>query len=513
MATLTLPRRHLLGAGLGLALLGPYTRAAGVDYPFSLGVASGDPLPDGFVIWTRLAPRLNLPRAVPVRWEVASDAQMRHLVKAGATHAHPAAGHSVHVEVAGLAPGRPYWYRFTALGEQSAIGRCLTAPPPQALAPLRLGVVSCSHWELGYFSAYRHLAAQQPDLVLFLGDYIYDNSFPDGHPQKIRSHHSANAVTLADYRARYALYRTDPDLQALHACAPSVATWDDHEVQNDYAGRWSQNPEQAVASFMAQRAAAYQAFYENMPLRRAQHPTAQGLRLYRRLRFGALAQLDVLDGRQYRDLQACPQPGASRGGHLAPLSCPDLYAPQRSLLGFEQEHWLYQGLASSQARWNLIAQDQLIAPFWQHNGTDPALSTWTDGWGAYGANRERLMAAMHRAKLRNPVCFGGDIHSYWVTDLHLEDRNPDSAKVATEFVGTSVTSYGPPYEAFMKMMGENPQVKFFDSRRRGFMAVDLNPQRMDVTLHSVSDPRDPQAALGTLARFVVEDGLIGAQRV
>lgn len=512
MAPLTLPRRQLLGASaatLGLALLGPFGRAVGASYPFSLGVASGDPLPDGFVIWTRLAPTLNLRQAVPVRWEVARDAQMRQPLRAGVATAWPEAAHTVHVDVRGLAPGRPYWYRFTALGAQSPIGQSLTTPPAHAMTPLKLGVASCAHWEMGYFSAYRHLAAEQPDLVLFLGDYIYDNSFPADNPLRVRSHGSGNARSLADYRDRYALYRTDPDLQALHASAPCVATWDDHEVQNDYAGRWSQDPAQSVPAFMAQRAAAYRAFYEHMPLRRAQRPQGDGLRLYRRLHYGALAQIDVLDGRQYRDIQPCLEPGASRGGRLAPISCADLDDPRRSLLGIEQERWLYQGFATTGARWNLIAQDQLLSPFDQRRA-DHLAGAWTDGWSGYGANRERLLHAVHQHRLRNAVFFGGDIHSFWVNDLHLNGQGPTSPIVATEFVGTSVTSYGPSYGGFMKMMADNPHVKFFDSRQRGYLIAEVQPGHMTVALRGISDQKDARATLGTLKQYVVQDRCAGA---
>ena len=303
-------RRRIL-TGLAVAgafsILSPFARSAGVDYPFTLGVASGDPLPDGFVIWTRLAPLFNdadgrggLHRAVPVRWRVASDAAMTRIVRQGEVMATERFAHSVHVEVAGLEPGRPYWYQFDGLGAQSPVGQARTTPPVQAMASARVGFVSCSHWERGYFSAYRHLAAEQPDLVFFLGDYIYDSSFAPESGKVLRSHGSGNAVSLSDYRNRYALYKTDPDLQALHAAAPSVATWDDHEVQNDYANQWSQDPKVPVAQFLQQRAAAYQAFYEHMPLRSSSVPKGPDMRIYRRLDYGRLARFHVLDGRQYR---------------------------------------------------------------------------------------------------------------------------------------------------------------------------------------------------------------------
>ena len=269
-------RRRVL-AGLAVAttfsILSPYTRSAGVDYPFTLGVASGDPLPDGFVIWTRLAPLFNavdgrggLSRAVPVRWRVASDVGMTRIVRQGEVMTSERFAHSVHVEVAGLQAGRPYWYQFEGLGAQSPVGQARTAPPVQAMTSARVGFVSCSHWERGYFSAYRHLAAEQPDLVFFLGDYIYDSSYAPDSGKVFRAHGSGNAVSLSDYRNRYALYKTDPDLQALHAAAPSVATWDDHEVLNDYAGLANREGLSA-ALFARRRAAAYRTYFEHMPIR------------------------------------------------------------------------------------------------------------------------------------------------------------------------------------------------------------------------------------------------------
>lgn len=478
------PGRRRVLSGLAVAtafsILSPFARSAGIDYPFTLGVASGDPLPDGFVIWTRLAPLFNaadgrggLNRSVPVRWRVASDAAMRRIVKQGEVMATERFAHSVHVEVAGLKAGRPYWYQFESLGAQSPTGQSRTAPPVHAMASARLGFVSCSHWERGYFSAYRHLAAEQPDLVFFLGDYIYEKSYAPDSGKIIRPHSSDEALDLAGYRNRYAQYKTDPDLQALHASAPSVATWDDHEVQNDYANRWSQDPGTPVAAFLKRRAAAYQAFYEHMPLRATSLPRGPDMRIYRNLDYGRLARFHVLDGRQ----------------------C------------WQQEAWLDQGLAQSRAQWNVIAQDLLVAPLLQHVPASQALGHWTDGWDGYRATRERVMASIERRRASNPVFWGGDIHSFWVTDLHARAHDSDSRIVATEFVGTSVTSDGQSFDAILPF---NPHVKFFESRWRGYVAVELEERKMLTHLRIISDPRDPYASVSTLKSFVVESGRAGA---
>ncbi len=512
-------RRILSGLAVAgaFAILSPFARSAGVDYPFTLGVASGDPLPDGFVIWTRLAPLFNdadgrggLRRAVPVRWRVASDASMTRIVRQGEVMATERFAHSVHVEVAGLEPGRPYWYQFAGLGAQSPVGQARTTPPVQAMASARVGFVSCSHWERGYFSAYRHLAAEQPDLVFFLGDYIYDSSFAPESGKVFRSHGSGNAVSLRDYRNRYALYKTDPDLQALHAAAPSVATWDDHEVQNDYANQWSQDPKIPVAQFLEQRAAAYQAFYEHMPLRASSVPKGPDMRIYRRLDYGRLARFHVLDGRQYRSEQPCILANGSHQGHIADNTCSDLRDPRRTMLGWEQEAWLDRGFAESQAQWNVIAQDLLVAPLIQRDQTTQQPRRWTDGWDGYMANRERMLASIQRRKLKNPVFWGGDIHSFWTTDLHADANDLDSPIVATEFVGSSVTSDGPAFEAYKALLPLNPHVQFFDSRQRGYVSVEIAEQKMLTHFRVITDPRDPTATVSTLKSFAVEPGRPGA---
>ncbi|MCP3048912.1 alkaline phosphatase D family protein [Xanthomonas euvesicatoria pv. allii] len=514
-------RRRILIAGASLAaagLLSPFARASGSADPFTLGVAAGDPLTDGFVLWTRLAPRPldpdgrgGLRAAVPVRWQVASDPQMRTIVRQGETIASPVWGHAVHVELTGLAADRPYWYCFQALGARSPIGSARTLPAAHRTPDAaRFGFVSCSHWELGYFSAYRHLAAEQPDLVFFLGDYIYEYSNHGEAAHKIvRPHGSGECLDLAGYRNRYALYRTDPDLQALHAGSACVATWDDHEVQNDYANRWSQDPSIPVDTFLARRAAAYRAFYEHFPLRARHRPHGADMRIYRSFDYGQLARFYVLDGRQYRSEQPCPQANGWRGGHVVADSCRQRTDPQRTMLGWEQERWLHGGFAQSPARWNVIAQDLLVAPMRQA-GRDGVVGHWTDGWDGYPATRERMLDAIANTRLRNPVFWGGDIHSYWVTDLKADPGDDASATLATEFVGTSITSDGQSNDELHATMAANPHVHYVDGQTRGYVSVTLTPGQMETRLQGISDRRDRNATVSTTKRFVVEDGRPGA---
>lgn len=510
-------RRQALGL-LGLGLSAPWFAGCSAREPqpdpFTLGVASGDPTAEGFVIWTRLAPDPlaldglgGLHSPVEAQWEVALDPGLRQVVQRGTAMALPQTAFSLPVTLAGLAPGRPYWYRFTALGHQSRIGRATTLPP-LASAPerLKLVVASCSHYENGFFSAYRHMTEENADLALFLGDYIYDSNFP-ATTQAVRRHGMPPATDLVGYRRRYALYRTDPDLQRLHAELTCLMTWDDHEVQNDYAGPWPANPHISLADFARQRQAAYQAFREHAPLR-AWRTQGSGLRLYDRFNFGQLAQIHLLDGRQYRSEPACAT-DQTRGGHLVAADCPGRNDAGRSMLGEAQERWLMEGFRSNSTRWNLIAQDVLMAPLRQRlpNGDE---GRWTDGWDGYPATRARLLQGVASSRVANPVTLGGDSHSFWVNDLHLDAEDERSPVVATEFIGTSITSNGPNYAEFAKLRPENPQIRFFESRLRGYLALDITRERLQADLRTITDRTRPDAARGTLASFVVEAGRPGA---
>ena len=405
-----------LGA-LGSCRNGPEPRLK--SNPFPHGVASGDPDADGVVLWTRVSEQALLEagvheRVVPVRWELASDDGFGRIVASGAHDARPELGHSVHVEVGGLAPGRPYWYRFITAGEASPAGRTSTLPAPGTAADrLRFAFASCQNYEQGFYTAYRHMAGEDLDLVLHLGDYIYERRFGDS---RVREHEAGEVHTLDEYRARYALYRSDPDLQAAHAACPWVVTTDDHEVDNNWAGDTpedDQDPEQ----FLLRKAAAFQAFYEFMPLRSTSMPRGPAIPLSRRLRFGDLADFHILDGRQYRSDQAC--------GDGRRTMCAEALGPERTMLGAAQESWLFDGLAASRSRWNVLANQVMIARL---EGASPngEAAVSMDRWDGYPAAQTRLMSFLDRARPPNPVVVTGDIHSNWAADLKADFRDPAS---------------------------------------------------------------------------------------
>ena len=511
-------RRRLLKALAAAGMLsavparaGPTAQARFAAFPFSLGVASGYAQSSGLVLWTRLAPAPLAPaggmdgEVVPVRWEIARDPAFRTVVTSGTAYAEPNWAHSVHVEVSGLEPATPYWYRFAAGDAVSPTGRTHTTPPSGASpARLRFAFASCQQYEQGYYGAYRHIVADDPDLVVFLGDYIYESSW--GH-DLVRSHGSGEPVTLEEYRRRYALYKTDPDLQAAHAACPWLLTWDDHEVQNDYANDRSQslnNP----SWFLARRAAAYKAWYEHQPVPRAMRPSGPAARIYTRSGFGDLAEFFVLDDRQYRSHQACPRPGRGGAAVVDPAACAELADPARTLLGAAQEQWLHAGLASSPARWTLVAQQTRMAQLDERPG--PGRLAWTDAWDGYPAARARLLEAL--ARKRNPVVIGGDIHAFNVTQLKLDFDDPSARVVASEFVGTSISSQGWAQQRFDALRADNPHVLLADSRYRGYVRMELTPTGLKADLRAMEDVRTRDAACRTLASFFVEDGEPGPQR-
>jgi alkaline phosphatase D len=475
------------------------------QYPFQLGVASGEPLPDSVVIWTRLAP-VPLegggmsPESVAVQWQVATDENMRQIVRQGEAIATPEFAHSVHVEVEGLQPRRWYWYRFRAGDAESQIGRTRTsAAPNEMLGQLTFAFASCQDWQNGYYTAHQNLAKEDLELVVFLGDYIYDGG---SRSDTVRSHRTPAAFTLADYRNRHALYKTDPNLQAAHAAFPWIVTWDDHEVQNDYAGDRSAFGD-SPAQFLRRRAAAYQAYYEHMPLRRDRMPQGSKLQLYRRFSFGDLAQFNILDTRQYRTQQPC-------GGGFKPR-CQQAFDPKATMMGRQQEQWLFQGLSQSPARWNIIAQQTVFAQF----DLDPRSKSELfnlDQWDGYVAARQRLLKFLAERQPANPIVITGDVHSSWVHDLKLDFNNPSSPIVGTEFVGTSISSNFP--KKFIPTAtiatSRNPHTKFFNGTYRGYVRCHLTRDRLVTNYRIVSTIREPEATVRTLASFVVENGQLGA---
>jgi alkaline phosphatase D len=488
--------------------LNPKPRFA--SFPFSLGIASGYPHPAGFVIWTRLAPVPQAPgggmpaEVVPVSWEVANDEGMRDVAASGTAYASPDWAHSVHVEPSGLQPGRTYWYRFSAGDARSAVGRAHTAPAPSAsVSRLRLAVASCAHYEQGYFGAYRHLAADHPDLVIHLGDYIYESSWGRDH---VRRHGAPAPITLDDYRARYALYKTDPDLQSAHLVCPWLVTWDDHEVENDYADDLSQNLD-SREWFLARRAAAYRAWYEHTPAPRAMVPLGPYARIYTRVGYGTLASFFVLDDRQHRSHEACPRPGRGGSNTVEVSKCPEIADPKRTLLGAEQEQWLDAALASSTTQWSVIAQQTLMAQF----DRNPAAGrkAWTDGWDGYPAARQRLLDSIRSRQTKNPIVLSGDVHSFNVSDLKRDFDDPASETVASEFGSGSVTSQGAPMERVKPLLAKNPHVKLVESSKRGYVRLELTPEGCRADLRALDTVKTADAACSTLESFVVEDGRPG----
>jgi alkaline phosphatase D len=481
-------------------------------YPFTLGVASGDPSPNRVVLWTRLAPERLEPdggmphRWAPVVWRVAKDPGMRRVVRAGIALAVPELAHSVHVEVGGLEPRREYYFQFRYRDELSPVGRTLTSPSRwSAVSSLDFAFASCQRWDEGYYSAYRRLAEEDLAFVVHLGDYFYEYGI-DEHggfrnvpvPDQFRP----ECETLERYRLQHGLYKSDPDLQRAHQRFPWVIAWDDHEVQNDYAGLAPVFGEPNPA-FTARRAAAYQAFYEHIPLRASARPRDGNSLLYRRMSWGDLAEFSVLDARQYRTDQPCGDGEFPR--------CPESLDPAVTMLGREQEAWLRDGLESSRARWNVIAQQVMMGQL-DHNRGDPRIY-WHDAWDGYPVARQRIIDHLAAARIRNPMIITGDWHSTFVNDIKADFSDPDSATVATEFVGTSISSngdgpvYGPYYGP---MIPANPHIKFFDGDRRGYVRCRVDRGGWRTDLRMVTTVSRSDAPVYTFASFQVEDGSPGA---
>ena len=476
-------------------------------YPFTLGVASGDPVADGFVLWTRLAPHPleggGMPQEiVPVRWEVARDARFLHIIRRGEALAAPELGHSVHVPVGGLEPDRWYFYRFLAGGEASPIGRTRTFPAHGTPKDrLRFAAASCQHFGQGYFTAYQAMMHDDLDFILHLGDYIYET---DTGPT-VRFH-LPEPITLEDYRNVHALYKSDAHLQAAHAWHPFAVTWDDHEVDNDYAGDQSED-RMPVEAFLKRRAAAYQAYYEHMPLRPRARPNGPAMTLYTSMTFGDLAHVALLDNRQYRSDHACQGPD-NFGGQLI-ADCAEREAPDRTVLGPVQERWLLGQLTKAKTRWRVIAQQMLMAPLDQRLGDGH--TWWSEAWDGYPAARRRLLGHIAERRIENCVVLGGDVHSFWVTDLKADFADAASPVVAAEFVGTSVTSGGISYDQVARILPENPHVRFFESRERGYILADVTHDRWRSELRVVSTITEPNATVRTLRAYVVNAGRPEAQ--
>lgn len=488
------------------ALLKSGRGTLGEDTLFPLGVASGDPLSDGVVLWTRIVPdplglANPLPGSIDVDWEVAEDELFTNVVRSGRTRAVEEWAHSVHVEVSGLRPHRTYFYRFIADGQKSPTGMTKTAPT--YLAPLdraRFGIVTCQHFEQGFFNAYDDLLDMDPDFILHMGDYIYEASWG---PQ-VRRQAEVEALSLADYRRIHAQYKLDTHLQEAHRRAPWLMIWDDHEVVNDYAGFNDENfmpPDQV----RARRAAAYQAYYEHMPVRLRSRPRGPDMHFHDQFQYGDLLAIALTDARQYRDDQACATP--EDGGALL-ATCDDVNNPDRSMLGLAQERDLLRGIGRSGATWEVLAQPTLFARLNQSD-RDGVPGAWSDGWDGYAPTRERILDMVERRKPQNFISLGGDMHSWWVTDLKPRFNDETSPVVGSEFVTTSITAHSYAYNRFTSMLPDNPHIKFFDDRQRGHTFMDVTKDRWTATLRAMNSVYDPASGAKTRGTWVVENGRPG----
>ncbi len=504
----SLPGRASRVLGQGTPEGTPAGTVAFSGTPFTLGVASGDPMPDSVVLWTRLAPIPEAgggmpPVPVEVRWELATDDAFGEVVQRGTAVASPTLAHSVHVDVTGLEPATEYYYRFMVGSEVSPTGRTLTTPASDATVDqVRFAHTSCSNYEHGFFTGYRGIADDRPDFVLHLGDYIYE--YPSGADytpstyEPVRMHVGAETTTLNAYRNRHAQYKTDPDLQAAHAAAPWIVTWDDHEVENNYAAAVSEDSV-PTDTFLERRAAAYQAYYEHMPLRPSSIPTGPDMQLYRAFRYGSLLDVAMLDGRQYRSDQPC--------GDGAQVRCPQALDPAMTMLGPEQEQWVLATLDASTATWKSIGQQTMMGQL----NVSPAEPTFNlDQWDGYPAARNRLLQHIDSRSIANTVVLTGDIHSAWVNDLKMDFEDASSATISTEFVCTSITADNPLVDQLQLALLFNPHIKFVD----GLHGYNLNTLTADTwtsDFRTVPNVTDETAEVSTLTSWVIADGQAGAE--
>lgn len=493
--------------------------------PFSFGVASGDPLADRVIIWTRLAnspliAEVTLPETVEVSWTVAIDAGLTQIVRQGKTPAMAQMAHCVHVDVDGLEPATTYYYRFSAMGQTSRLGRARTAPVG-SIDQLRFAFISCQDFQAGSYAALRSLAAENLDFVIHLGDYIYEYA---ADVNTYRPHIGGETTTLDDYRNRYALYKGDPALRDAHAAFTWICTWDDHEVDNNYAGT---NPSDSSTpeAFATRRASGYQAWHEHLPVRMPE-VSATGLdevSVYRQFQLGNLLDLSILDTRQYRSDQPC-------GDQIG--NCAGSGDPNATMLGSQQEIWLKNNLLKSNASWRGIAQQVMMGqlklgglPNWvkfpsafsKAQQTAEGITVNHDQWDGYTVARRNLMKHIADNSIPDVVVLTGDIHSHWVSDLKVDFDSRFSPTIATEFVGSSITSEGFPKGSNVVLKSvlpiTNPHIRFVEGERHGYTVVDLTHERWKTTFRTVVDLNDPTSSASDLATFQVARGKPRATRV
>jgi alkaline phosphatase D len=502
-----------LGAGAQAQLLQSAVLGHGPRWqvdPFSLGVASGQPQPSSVVLWTRLrildADAALKAQSLEVVCEVFADAALRQPVRQWRVQTDASRAHSVHVVASGLQSGRPYWYRFVCGNAMSPVGRARTSPGlDDPVDRLRIALASCQHYEQGYFVAHREMAQRDLDLVLFVGDYIYESSNPQ---YLLRKHEGGVPKSLNEYRERHAQYKSDTDLQACHAAHTWAMTWDDHEVVNDYANDLDRNFTDPQI-FLRRRAAAYQAYFEHMPLRLGPDPVnASHMRIHDRMAWGKLADLWTLDCRQYRDHQACLDP--NRGGGRVVVSCDALTDPGRSMLGMAQEQWVHEGLSRSQRRWKLVAQSTQMSS----SGVNTPLgrSAFTDGWDGYPQARARLLGAVAQAGVQNVVMLGGDVHMNVAAQLRIQANDERSPVVASEIVTTSVTSRGLGEKLLAQIRDSNPDIAHARSDERGYTLLDVRPEGVSAEFRTTANPARVDGVFKTQAQYTIRSGVAGVQK-
>lgn len=511
----SLSRRGLLlglGAGGVLASSGRQALADPVfaEYPFQLGIAAGDPAPDGFVIWTRLAPRpleigYGMPsQPVPVKWEVATDRGFSNIARKGEAIARPEMGHAVHVEVEGLEPGRDYFYRFIAGTERTPTGRAKTAPAAgSAVAQARFGVLGCQAYEQGFYTAHRKAAAEDLDFVYCYGDYIYEGrgsrtyTGSGGTVENPRQHFGGECYSLDDYRRRYSQYKLDTDLQASHAATAWYVTWDDHEVQNNWVS--DQDPDDVPPEvFLLRRQAAAQAFYEHMPLRRSAFPRGSEMQLYRQSSWGDLLDLNFLDTRSYRSDQPCDDAWAA--------TCAGVSARDAQILGEAQEAWLYRNLDQSRAHWKVLAQQIMVMDLDRKEGPEPGYNL--DTWAGYSIPRQRLLDRLRERRIGNTIVLTGDEHQNYAGELYRDSRNPEGAPIASEFVATSISSSGDGQDQRSegrRYLADNPFLKF-NNAQRGYVVCDVTPERWQTEFKVLDKVSEKGGVLTTRATLAVASG-------
>jgi alkaline phosphatase D len=482
-----------------------------MDYPFTLGVAAGSPRPGGFVAWTRLAPNpdcydpdtpggMSGPD-IPVLCIVATDYGMEQLVATVQTWAEADFAYSVHCVVDGLSSASTYYYQSTT-EHTSPVGCAKTLPKHnQTLDHLKLAVTCCANYEFGYFSAYRHAAEEGPHFCLLLGDFIYD--FIEKNNPIVRHHSEGREPkTLAQYRNRHAQYRTDPDLQKIMATCPVIVAWDDHDVDNNYANRWSVDFD-SPTTFLARRAVAYQAFYEHMPMRpMGATPLGPAVRIYDKIAFGNLATIYLLDTRQYRSPPACNAPNRTSGSLVSAATCPSYADPARTMLGLEQEIWLDKAMSSENANWDVIAQSQMVARYLRGGRVS------TDDWGGYPEARRRLLSGAAQ-RSQNLMVLGGDIHAFFANNLKVKPSIVTDPIVGTEFLCSAISA--PLAKNYAEFRRENPTTKFHSADKHGYTIVDLTADEANITFRAISDARDQNATVSTLKEFKVLAGNPGVR--